>query len=382
MDTTSPHQIQSSRILLPWVADYSYPDVALDLSKNELRPDPRPQGTMEVQITMSFGPDTGPRKLLPFLVTSALRNAATHIAIDPGNPLHSAISALEPDLKRFVLLDVPHPLAMPEFQALIQPVAAEFEVEFHYGSGFGAHSDVFDALPEDLRKGCLTLHDNLYRFFLGIKHRLQVDIPLEATMEALDSVLRVTTSQRTQRSLGLLQGILSGYRAHEVESLQFKPPAAPDQVRMLRDAIQDWRLLHDDTYMQFSAWRHSLGVPRQARRALLEIGRSGRKLLRSRLFGPLFDLAAQVIKAPISLPSRKALSALVPTEYLPPIVPSEPLPSLDEWLNIQFEREGRAQQIPASAVQQLMVKATAKEQAQTRRLTLRSTRTRRKRRAG
>jgi hypothetical protein len=379
MDAKEQRPIESSRILLPQMSPFpfGYPEVGLQVLEHE--PEPKEKlrasrlraGTKTksktLKLTFAFCPEREREEVLKILLEAAIvANGATRIAVDRAHSLCSAVDALDPEYKRRWLLDIKQdPAAMPELQALMRPIAKEFKVEFSDG-GFGAHKRVFDALPEDLRTSFMILYGSVYRFFLGMKYKLQIDIPLEATQKALECVLRYSTNLRTRENLHVLQAILNAYEPHGIESLRFNPTASEEQIMRLRELIQDRRLLEDETYMRFSIWGYSLGVPRQVRRALAEIGRWSKRLLRHPRFGQIYEPAAQVIRVPakaigVELPSTKALSTLPGQEYLPPIVQFKArLPSFEDWIKQQLKQQALKQGLPASVVEQQLFRPSSK----------------------
>jgi hypothetical protein len=93
-----------------------------------------------------------------------------------------------------------------------------------------------------------------YQLQLGMRYRLQIDIPLRRLKDSIESLRNCIHESTAATNLAFLSGILGTYQMHSVGSLQLADSAATDAQLLNFDEF-----VHDETYRQYSAARHDLG---------------------------------------------------------------------------------------------------------------------------
>src|ERR1700732_1163629 len=141
-------------------------------------------GASTVEIRMTVGDSQ--EELLGFLLEEAFEHQVSRVAIDPSNRLHQDIAKLSSKKRKRWLIDIKEDHTnMPELQALMRPIAEEFHVNL-YPDGLLSKTCLEDQLKNDL----ILVYSGMYRFLLGIKHGLRIDIPLQDFRDALRRLRR------------------------------------------------------------------------------------------------------------------------------------------------------------------------------------------------
>src|SRR5262249_5512295 len=140
---------EPSGILCPNRGSFSsLPSVRVGVVEPEYRPD---QAVETVRFNISIGLGHNEGETLQYLLEEMLANMVSRIAIDPAHGLYPGLQTLEPRFRKRWLVEIQQDhTAMPELQALMGPLAEEFEVEMYPNGTIGADSEVFEKLPEGL----------------------------------------------------------------------------------------------------------------------------------------------------------------------------------------------------------------------------------------
>jgi hypothetical protein len=154
--------------------------------------------TSEFDLTGSSQED-----LLHYLLFEALDNKVGRVAIDPSNSLHRDIAKLPlKTRKRWLIAIKKDRKDLPELQALMRPIAEEFQVELSPKDPFvNPQYDLDDNLWPDLQ----LVYDGLYRFLPGIQHKQQIDIALSGPRTATSFVAAEDLARDRMESQGLPQ---------------------------------------------------------------------------------------------------------------------------------------------------------------------------------
>jgi hypothetical protein len=333
---------KSSGFLVPSLTLVNYPAV-----RTKLLPDPEGGRTAKVEIEIHIGGSPGTDyQVLDFLVAQALERTVSRIVIDRDHDLYKA--AIQVDKRerrlRHLVPTTAHYYEVPVVRALFGPLSEEFKVEFRLG-GLSIPHDT-GAVPYQLSSALMLLHRSVHRLALGMKHKVQIDIPLDATKNAARLVRLSTRNPRTSSDLATLYGILDSYETTRVEGVRFKAKGSPQLADRLQAVIQE-RLMDDDTYWELSLCGCSLGVPRRLRPALVDFSRLSRNLLHHPCFQHLYRAGTRLLQVAlkyetgvkIPLPASHEFAELVDQQYFPAIG-SPPLAArLEDWMDFRLEQE-------------------------------------------
>jgi hypothetical protein len=200
-----------------------------------------------------------------------------------------------------------------QFNALMAPVACEFEFDHH------DHSAYFPGpgTPQGAVADIAQLMWGLYPLLLGIRHKTQVDLDMFTLRDAVERLRALSRSPDCRGTLSLVSGILATYQRTHVDSISIKSGASRELALAFTDFVSD------ETYRHLSQSAHQLGWPRRLSHAINDIGRHARELLNKRIFQNALDLTAQSFTAATCIPAPDSdfFSAFGSDGYLPPSVP-------------------------------------------------------------
>lgn len=236
---------------------------------------------------------------------------AMYIAIQDLPYYRNIVKTLPmPFQKRIIYID-PKP-SKNTVLALMNPIFKEFNIECRDdGSSFIIREDK-SGIASDIP----FMQFELYRFFLGLKSQLQIDININKVKQTLAQIRNYSTNPQVRVNVALLCGIFETYRHKTLDSISLRSTASPDLIQIFKEFVED------ETYKQLSMNSHSIGFPMRIQRALKEAGRIAKRLFKKKAFKSIIDLSTKSLQVATQIPTpdSKFAEELLQKEYLPPIV--------------------------------------------------------------
>jgi hypothetical protein len=203
----------------------------------------------------------------------------------------------------------------------------------------------------------MILYRSVHSLALGMKNKVQIDIPLETTRDAVNVVYLSSMNDRTRADLKTLSAILDLYEPTRIEGVRFKAKAGPQLAEKLRQVVQE-RLMDDDAYWELSLCGCSLGIPRLLRPALVDFSRLSRNLLHNPLFHPLYRAGTRLLQVAIKygtgvkvpLPTSREFAELFEQQYFPPIGSLPVAVRFEDWIDSRLEQGEVRLGLPPSAL--------------------------------
>jgi hypothetical protein len=221
-------------------------------------------------------------------------------------------------------------------------------------------------VPDQLLGKLTTLHSSVHSLALGMKHKLQIDIPLEAARIAITEVRMSTRNPRSSADLATLDAILNSYEATSIEGIRFKAKNDPRLMEKLKQIVEE-RLMEDDAYWELSRCGCSFGIPRFMRPALVDFGRYSRNLLNHPQFKLLYRAGSRLCQVALKLsagvklplPASGELSELLEQQYFPPIGPIPVKAHYEDWITFQLEQQENRLGLPKGTLSALSSRSDA-----------------------
>ncbi|HEY3119797.1 MAG TPA: hypothetical protein VGL15_04180 [Vicinamibacteria bacterium] len=198
--------------------------------------------------------------------------------------------------------------------AFFAPLAEEFGITVDRATGV---VDRPKSMSHDFVQELNILYLLLVEFFVGIEHRLQVDMPPQRVRMAAATVRAASRSAENRARLATLEGVLGLYGDESVPSLT----PHDRQTATLVGAFA--ALVEEDLYRSMSHEAYRLGIPSRVSSALDAMRSKARQLLATPRIRQLFDLGSRGIAVATRLPvpdSQQTADLLGSDPYLPPCV--------------------------------------------------------------
>jgi hypothetical protein len=253
------------------------------------------------------------RSSLPFLMEEFVASAVVEVVVTAGSPAALHLNEL-PDVLRSRVSVVDTTSVRKQVAGLLAPLGAEFGFALDVASGSLSGNT---PTPHEIVPVVGHFIGPLYDLLLGAQFRLQVDINLEQMKALLTTLQSFARSAEARGHLANLRGILSTYKSVKMPSLALTTAATDDQLERFR-----W-FVEDVTYQHLSRDAGLLGIPEDGDRVLQRLERGVAALVKKPLFKPFAKAASKLIStaAHVEVDAGDLAVALLPTKYLPPIIP-------------------------------------------------------------
>lgn len=250
---------------------------------------------------------------LPYLIEEFVASAAVNIAVTATSPATLHLQELPPTLRPRVVVVDEGGAVMKQVAAILEPLAAEFHLDFTQSGRVSASLQTPPAVLVALGPFVPTLYD----FLLGVQYRLQVDVDLSLMQEALRIFREHARDSESRARLAVLQGAFGSYKPVKIASLALQSGATDEQLERFK-----W-FIEDVTYQHVSRDAGLLGVPEDGDRAVQLIARGFATLAKKPLFKPIVTIGSKLIAkaTTVDVDAENLISALLPKRYLPPIIP-------------------------------------------------------------
>lgn len=232
----------------------------------------------------------------------------------PAHPLRNLFHIIDKDLKVKQRTRI---LLQCMFEELVLPIDAIDAMEEPFigperAIMMAANREHSRHLADLIAIACFT-----YQLLLGIEHRLQISIPLNAFRAALARIRAVVRSENASMSLSFLSGLMQTYSPYTVGSFEIAMSTASDtQIEIFQS------FLDDEDFEEYSEWRHLLGFPHKIKMAIRKAHVLCKRILRKRKTKTLIDYGVRVIAANsgVSVPDDKLSEVIGISDFMPPIV--------------------------------------------------------------
>lgn len=248
----------------------------------------------------------------PFIVEELIAFGATDIVIPKISLALHAMDVLPDSLRNRIKIIDKKRSVLNSSNLFFAPIAEDF------GLKVGAWSLTrMREIPESVELAVVNLYFNMYAFFLGVEHHLQIDIDIQLIKKSIEILREQARNPECRAGLAILTGVFNCYVPTNVNSIILKPTSSDRLVELFVEFVQD------EVYRQISCSYHDLGYPDRLKRSLTVIGRLSKKLVTKAPFKQLIDVSSKIITAASSLPipDSEFGESLVRKKYLPPIVP-------------------------------------------------------------
>jgi hypothetical protein len=254
-----------------------------------------------------------------FIVEALIAHSASQIVLESwGKEVDKALLGNIPQILRRRVKFVDRDVNVLKLAIkVLSPVFDEFSFEpMGYALKFKAR--LTDLEIED---AITTTYFSLHPFLLGLRHKLQVDIDINRFKKAVSAVRQKSKNPEGRANMSVLEGILNCYSPHTIDGLNILPSASKEQQGLFIN------FLEDSSFSDLSRANFGLGLPFRFRRSATQIKQVVRKIVSSERFALLVGASSKPVTAAtrIPLPDADLVRALVPSNYLPPIVSFEPV---------------------------------------------------------
>jgi hypothetical protein len=259
-------------------------------------------------LTVIRGDDTA---LVRYVVEEMVSLNATRVALIEYGLVFDLPRALEKRLTRIDCSNIGP--AVKVTYAILSPITQEFGL---------TPEDVDRRMPSTKRlsdeaaKSLETLILYLSEFFLGLRQKCQIDIPLPTIRTALTQLREECRSSEARAHLAVLLGVFASYRPVTVDSLVLRACTRKENIELFAEFVDD------EYYRELARYSHGLGWPLRFERSLKSLKRAVRRCLSVSPFRKLVDLSSRGLSTAtqLPLPDSDFAASLFQEGYLPPIV--------------------------------------------------------------
>lgn len=245
----------------------------------------------------------------PFIIEEFLAVAATQIAIPQQSVAQGFVDVLPEDMRRWVEVVDETGIVSRRREVIFSPIAEELGLAMRGPSiAFRGNN------PGEVENWAASLYFQLYPFLLGLEHRLQVDVDIDAMKKALELLRNRLRSQKARIVAAALTGLLSEYRSMSVPGLV--RVATPNA--MLVSQFEDY--LEDELYQAVSEGTFQLGFPERIAEARRRLGRLTKALVRGKTWKGIWKAGNYALTASTQLPPVDLdVFPNANDRYLPPV---------------------------------------------------------------
>ncbi len=214
--------------------------------------------------------------------------------------------------------------------AVMRPVLDELGLE---ATGYDAVRRIGTPGREGLRDDAVNVYFALPDFLLACREQLQLDFPLSSVQGAIARLRSELREPAGRAAMATLSGVFSSYRPVVVDGLVARSDMAQEAATLFME------ILEDEVFREMSAAGRLIGIPAMIDHAIVSFGRCARRIVESRLFKPLLNLASKGISTAthIPMPDSDIGSLVSKSGYMPPIVD---LANLRESASLKYRRTG------------------------------------------
>lgn len=305
-------QEHQNRILLPIGCSNLF------YAMSTVAPEQIASGTVEVPF--GFHPEA-----LSNLVNEFISQGAVEIAIDPYSAFYGNTDDLPASLRDRILV-VDHE---KDDEALTRHIFGAIASELGFETGWieiisdplvGPQRRLLEIKDPDMRSNFIDLicaFNFTYHLVLGIRHRLQIDVPIFEYHATLKRLRRKISDPNNAAKIAFIEGAIGTYNLQAVGALDVVEPAASDSQKRSFE-----RFLKEEEYQQYSELRHALGVSDRVVAVSKELWTQALRVVRLEKFRGLLNYGVRVasVSSGLPLPTFDLFRASRGEPYAPPIV--------------------------------------------------------------
>ncbi len=154
-----------------------------------------------------------------------------------------------------------------------------------------------------------------YHFLLGIRHQLQIDIPIGDFRTVLGNLRSAVRGGEAAAHLAFLEGAISSYKDCSIGAIEVARSVATEAQKANFELY-----LADEEYKRYSELKYSLGIRERATSAVRRLWEQTQALLRRRVLKSVLNYGVRVASVSTGIPLPTVDMGDAPTRYSPPIV--------------------------------------------------------------